>query len=138
MKNRFRHARGLHLLELLAVVTIIGIMTAASMPVYTHYVVKARRLEAAGALSKLALAMEQYHIENATYRDATLKALHLSESIANGQYQLVIQTETDSDYLIAAEPVANQAKYDVSCAALALSANGEKTITGSGKVDECW
>jgi len=125
-------------MEMLAVLAIISIVTTFAIPLYSQYLVHTRRLEAAGSLSRLALAMEQYHIEHNTYQGATLTDLHFPETIAKNNYQLTIFSTDTNAFLLAANPLGKQAEKDQSCAVLTLHSNGEKGISGPGKVDECW
>lgn len=129
---------GFHLVELLIVLAMIGILTALSLPIYSQYVVHTRRLEAARTLSKLMIAMEQYHIEHNTYQDVTLATLNFSELIVKNNYRLLIQAAHHYDYVLVAKPLGQQAEKDSRCAELTLASNGEKGITGLGKAEECW
>ncbi len=138
VKNYFLSPNGFHLLELLIAIAIIGLLAALSFPVYSQYRVQERRLEAAEILSKLAIAMEEYHVAQNTYEDATLAALNFPESIVDGRYQLAIPLATATDYRLTATPVGDQAEKDTACATLILSADGEKEISGPGKVNDCW
>ncbi|MBX3709051.1 MAG: prepilin-type N-terminal cleavage/methylation domain-containing protein [Gammaproteobacteria bacterium] len=138
MHQPYYFQRGFHFVEVLVSIAIISITAALSFPLYSQYVVHARRLEAASILSKLAIAMEQFHIEHNTYQNATLIALNFPEKIAKNNYQLIIQAATHSEYLLIAKPLGSQSEKDMACAALTLSSNGEKGITGSGNTMECW
>ncbi|TAK74678.1 MAG: prepilin-type N-terminal cleavage/methylation domain-containing protein [Gammaproteobacteria bacterium] len=138
VRGCYKSSPGFHLLELLIVMAMIGLLAALSLPLYSQYVVQERRLEAAAMLSKLAIAMEEYHVDQNTYQNATLAALGFSEIIVDGYYQLSIPTETADDYLLMATPLGAQAAKDTACASLTLQANAKKGITGSGKVEECW
>jgi type IV pilus assembly protein PilE len=138
MDELFKTTRGFHLIEILMVLAIISIVTAFALPLYSQYMTGTRRLEAANTLSRLAVAMERFHIENNTYENATLAALSFPETIAKNNYHLAIQSASNNDYSLIAEPVGNQAEKDPRCAALILSANNKKTVTGPGSVAECW
>lgn len=138
MKQSLYLAHGFHFIELLTTVALIGIVTALCLPLYSQYSVQARRMEAANTLSKLAIAMEQFHIEHHNYRDATLAALHVSETIAKNNYRVAIQNATETDYQLIAIPQGKQAEQDVQCASLILQGNTQKSVTGLGKVEECW
>ena len=79
--------RGFHLLEILATLTIISLLIAVSLPVYTQYLVKAKRAEVV-TVSKLAFAMEQFHLEHDTYEHARLADLQIPQTVAKNHYQL--------------------------------------------------
>lgn len=127
--------RGFHFIEVLIVLIIIGLLTAVSLPIYTQYLRNTHRLEAVTTLAKLALALEHYFIAHQTYQGATLQNLQFSEYIAHHAYQLMMRLE-DNHYLLKAQPTAQH--IDPLCQTLILDANGEKKITGTGSVEQCW
>lgn len=127
---------GFHLIELIITLVIISILTSISVPIYSHYIVQGNRLEAIVALGKLATAMERYYLQKGTYKHATFKTLGLSQFIKNN-YRLKIESVAE-DYKLIAIPINTQAERDTKCGTLTLAANGEKTISGSGKVRACW
>lgn len=129
---------GFSLLEILIVISIISILATISMPMYSHHIVRVKRLEAETMLSRLAIAMEQFHLENNSYQAATLSTLHFPEQIASGRYQLMIQSANDYDYLLLAKPIGTQAENDTACGDLKLEASGVKSISGSATIEECW
>lgn len=129
---------GFTLMEILSVIAIISIISTLSFPLYTDYLIHTRRLEAASILSKLAVAMEQFHIEHNTYENATLAALNFSEVISKNNYRLMIQTANNDDYTLSAIPLGKQAEKDLACATLTIKSNHQKGVTGNGKVNECW
>lgn len=130
------YKNGFHLIELLIVLVIIGILASISLPIYHSYFVKANRLAAEEELLKLALAMEHYQETHNSYRDASLSNLNFPQYIVSGQYQLHIAFADDTDYLLQAEPLAEQASADVMCGKLSITANGAKL--SEGKTAYCW
>jgi type IV pilus assembly protein PilE len=129
---------GFNLLELMITLSIVGILFAISLPIYSEHIVREKRLEAEMNLIKLANALEKYFFLNNTYEDATLSRLNFSDKIADKQYQLQIVSATHSTFLINAIPLGNQAKKDVLCRTLSLDSVGNKKMTGSGSLAECW
>jgi type IV pilus assembly protein PilE len=129
--------KGFHLIEILITLAIISILTAFCLPLYSKYIVQTRRLEATTTLSTLAIAMEKFQIEHNTYEGATLAALSFSDTAKNN-YHVFIQSATNNDYTLVAEPYAKQAEKDAECASLILHADNKKEISGYGKVRECW
>jgi len=129
---------GFHLIEILISLSLVSLLAAISLPIYSHYFVKEKRYEAFSTLNKLAIALEQYHIENDTYENATLKKLKFPEKVVNGNYQLQLQSLRADSYRVMAKPIGQQARKDTMCGGLILNSIGEKRITGSGKVEECW
>jgi type IV pilus assembly protein PilE len=130
--------RGFHLIEILSTVAILSILVALSLPIYSQYTIGVKRIEAENTLSKLAIAMEKFHVEHNTYENATLEALHFPATIVRNNYRLTIQTAANNHYILIAEPLGKQAEKDQHCAGLILYSNDKKGVTGSGNVEECW
>jgi type IV pilus assembly protein PilE len=128
---------GFSLFELLTVVAILSILSALCFPIYSQHILQAKRTEATLSLTKLALALEQHYSTQRTYKNATLKTLGFPEKIADDRYQLSLAT-TETSYKVAAEPLATQAEKDTLCGTLTLNTQGEKGLTGSGKLKDCW
>jgi type IV pilus assembly protein PilE len=128
---------GFNLIEMLITLSIIGILSATCLPLYSSHITKERRIEAAIILNKLAVALEQFFITHQNY-DATLERLGFKTQIADNHYQLAITKATGSEFIIEAQPSAAQAAKDSQCGTLALNSVGEKTITGTGTVNDCW
>ena len=138
MKKKMSSLYGFHLIEILSVLAMVAILISLSIPIYSQYYVHERRLEAAHMLSKLSIELEKFYIENNTYQNASLSSLHFPEFIAKENYRLLIQSANHNHYLIAAKPIGKQLTKDKLCAALMLNSNGEKTISGTGTVEDCW
>lgn len=63
-----RYQSGFNLVELLAVVLIVGLISAIALPSYNKYVVSTRRAEAQSALLGLANAIERHKLRTGSYR----------------------------------------------------------------------
>lgn len=133
-----RNPSGFSLFEILTTLVIIGILAGLCLPLYSQHLTTERRLEAKIALEKLAATLENYYTTHNTYRGTTLEQLGISAFIAKNNYQLSITALTDTTFSLAAKPLANQAQQDSMCGTLLLNAVGEKNITGSGKIADCW
>lgn len=133
-----KNLNGFTLVEMMLTLAIIIGLLIFGLPTFLQYLVNERRLEAAGILSKLAIAMEKYQLENNTYAGATLEKLNFPTLIVKDHYHLIIQYATDKDFLILATPRGSQAEKDKQCETLTLRATGEKGITGTGNVSDCW
>jgi type IV pilus assembly protein PilE len=66
-----RNASGFSALELLAAVTIVGILASLVVPSYHVYVARSRVLDAAMQLSDHRAKMEQYFLDRRSYVDAS-------------------------------------------------------------------
>ncbi len=127
---------GFHLIELLIVLSIIGILLGYALPNYSAHLITAERLIAKTALLQLAGNMEAYFTEHNTYEGANFNTLKSSELVAKNHYRLVIQTLRPSYFKLAAIPQENQ--QDTQCSSLLLDSRGEKQSSGWGKLEDCW
>ncbi len=130
--------KGFSLIEMLVVLAIITVIAAIAYPAYTEHVVASRRAEATVALSDLAARVERYYSENNTYVGATIVGMNAPSTTENGFYNLQITAATATTYSIQAVPTGAQASADTACATLTLNQLGQKGITGSGTVQNCW
>src|SRR5438552_858254 len=106
---------GFNLIELLLVLSIIGILLAIAVPNYSHHLVQERRLAAETELLRLAGLMEAFYTQYNTYEGATFAQLEASESIAQNNYRLVIQSQSATGFELAAIPQNQQAERDARC-----------------------
>lgn len=66
---------GFTLIELMAVVVIIGIISAIAIPSYVEYIENTHRRATEGQMKSLAQALERYHAKNFSYQGATIANL---------------------------------------------------------------
>jgi type IV pilus assembly protein PilE len=67
--------KGFTLVELMIVVTIVGILTAIAIPAYTDYVIRGRLVEAPAALADGRIKLEQsFQDNNGSYASGTCPA----------------------------------------------------------------
>lgn len=129
---------GFHLLEIIIVIFMVSFLASFGFPLYPDHFVHENRLAAGIALSKLAIQMEKYYVENNSYEKATLARVHFPEWIGNNSYQLIIKSASRHGYQLLAKPLKKQAEKDAFCSSLTLNASGEKGITGNGSIETCW
>jgi type IV pilus assembly protein PilE len=120
------YQNGFSLFELLITLSIVSILAISGSYWYGTYVTKARRLQAAGTLSELAVAMEAYQIEYGSYENAELAKLNVNMAASKPYYEFKIESATATDYVLTAIAHGNQASNDQDCASLSLNAKGEK------------
>lgn len=68
-----KRKNGFTLIELMLVVTIIGILSAIALPMYKDYILRAQLTEGISALGTMRVKMEQYFQDNRTYAGACME-----------------------------------------------------------------
>ena len=126
---------GFTLMELMIVVTVIGILAAIAYPSYTEYVRRSKRVDAQTELLEMAQFMERYYTENNSYVDAVLPVTESPKDAANKAYDIEFAAApTASAYTLRAVPK-NSMDGD-GCGTLTLTSTGVKGAGGT--VSECW
>mgnify|MGYP000179081462 CR=1 FL=1 len=121
--------QGFTLIELVIVVTIIGIIVSIALPNYYDSVRKTRRSEAQTALVQNMNVMERYFTENSRYDNI----LDASLAIESTNYYDINLVTSATSYSLSAAPQNSQTSD--SCGTLSISSIGAKNKTGTGK---CW
>lgn len=130
-------SRAFTLVELLIVVAIVGILAAIAIPSYNSYIIRANRSEGTTALLNLANRMEQYFVRENTYATATLERVGVSANTENNLYTLSLENLGVTTYTLRATPQGSQAQ-DTQCEAFTYDQLGNKGVSGSGSVEDCW
>ena len=65
--QKMKSEKGMTLIELMAVVIIVGILAAVAIPMYTGYMVRARRADAKTSLEQLRASQEMFRAERGRY-----------------------------------------------------------------------
>jgi type IV pilus assembly protein PilE len=130
-------SKGFTLIELVVAIAIVGILTAIAIPNYTQSVLKSRRKAAAACVVEQATFMERFYTTNLTYAGAVLP-LGGCRTDLNGFYNLAFNgVPTATTYGILATAVGGQTA-DADCLNMGINQTGQKTISGSGTVQQCW
>lgn len=134
--NKFKATQnGFSLIELMIVVSIIGILASIAVPAYQEYVRKGRAAEATSNLADLRIKMEQCFQDTRAYNNAACEIFCAPTSGAvNFTYTCTDRTATT--YTIAAAGVAGQG---MSSFAFSVDQNNGKLSTYDGTSGTgCW
>ncbi len=131
-----KNFRGFSLIELMITVTIMGILVSIALPEYSQHYRRAQRLTAEVELLKLTSALEEYFVTNNSYQGASLEKLNFPTLVADGRYELAINTLENSFFRVQATPIAKQSAD--ACGILSVNSRGEKSISGTEKSVDCW
>ena len=137
-----RNEKGFSLIELMIVVTIVGILAAITIPAYNKNIEKTRRIGAASNLLQFANAMERHYSEQTpfTYAGATAGTAttdtftNQSPKTGVAFYTLSVAS-TANTYTLTATPTSAQGSDG--CGNLTLTNAGVKGVSSS-TVTECW
>ena len=123
--------RGYTLIELLACVLIVALLSALALPGYRGVVLRAHRNEARLALLGIQAQQERDYIERHRYTD-TLAATQ-SEG---GRYDLAITlTDEGQRYVASAQPRRDSGQaQDSACTLLSINESGERAASS----EACW
>jgi len=140
---------GVTLLELMAVVVILGILASIAIPSYRMYVLRAQRVDATAALLRVAAAQEKFYLQNNTYT-TTLGSGGLNLGSGNqtekGWYTLSVAAPTGftigTAYTATATATSGQNQYrDTDCRTFTIRETGERGAANSGgtaNTAACW
>lgn len=130
-----RRIRGVTLLELLIVVTILGVLIAFAYPNYRDFTARAERTEAKAKLLEIATLQERFYLSENRY--GTLPELGYSDPLLteSGRYTLTI-TANDAVNFTATAAYNHSGGELGRCTTISLDGRGNKTSTGS--VGNCW
>lgn len=147
--------RGFTLIELMAVVLIIGILAAIAYPSYEQYVRQARRTDGHGALLHTAGQLEKFYSQCGQYTTAittgsisACSGLGMSATSPDRHYSLTVTTGnvgtvSAQTYTLTAAPrttptPASPQVNDTECGSLTLTNAGVKGRSGTGPMSRCW
>lgn len=135
--------RGFTLIELMIVVTIVGILVGIALPSYFDSVRKGRRGQAKSDLVELAQRAERFRTINHTYAGffTPLPAADKKSPRQGADTHYLISEVADgtqNTFTFQAVPQGGQTS-DTRCGTLTINQAGVKTESGTaGDVSECW
>jgi len=155
---RFNRVRGFTLIELMIVITIVGLLSSLAYPSFTEYVVRAKRQTAQEALYRITSQQEQFFADNKTYArnlqdlgfDNDLMAIDDEGQIvpfgtSDKNYGLTMiwvgaatAAGTTLTYAVYAWPYGAQYTRDIKCGSMWLDEGGQRWTYGSAGTDDCW
>lgn len=134
---------GFTIIELLIVVTILGILTAIAFPLYQDYVQNARRSEGKSMLTEVMQRQERFFTKNNQYT-TDLKSLNYNQDPASsekGWYQVSASGKCSGGLTqcVRLEAVPQKSQKMDDCGTLVMTSRGTKDVTNAtASVDECW
>jgi len=119
-------------------VAVVGILAALAFPSYQNYVLESGRADAKAALYGASQTLERCFTRYGAYDDAACPMQQGdTEMSENDKYQLTVTATTSTTFDLTAAPQGPQTK-DGECANFTLDHRGDKGVSGSGTVEDCW
>ena len=134
------------LIELLTVITILGVLTAIAVPGFRQHLQSARRAEATGALLQIAVRQEQFMLQHRRYAAAAELSLHPPDGLGFNSrmikhYDISIGSHA-TGYLASAQVrVSGAQNSDSRCRSFFIDATGAQTALdqqGATTTGHCW
>jgi type IV pilus assembly protein PilE len=125
---------GMTLIELLIVVTVMGILLAIAVPAYSSYMLRVHRTEAIRMLLQASMCQERIYAGRSSYDTSQC---HPSSEHQRYQITYASPDTRDRSYIAMATP--KGAQLDDPCGSLSLDQNGARGISARDiSVMKCW
>jgi type IV pilus assembly protein PilE len=141
-----RRSSGVTLIELMAVVIVLGTLAVIAMPSYRQFTIRSQRTEAKTALLQLATNQERFYLQNNRYGTiAELAAANFPTASENNVYTLTLATTNgwQRDYTATAAPTAGggtngvDMTVDADCATFTITSQGVRDAAPDPN-SNCW
>lgn len=145
-----KRVAGFTLLELLMVVTIMGILAAIAYPGYQQYITRSKRGLGKSTLVQVLDRQAQFFVDNKAFA-TDLTALGFGAngfaidkagrevSTSSGERVYIVQLAAGASataFTLEAVPQLSQATKDSACGTLRVTSTGVKSVSGTGT--DCW
>jgi type IV pilus assembly protein PilE len=142
--ERRKRMLGVTLLELMAVVMVIGILSIVAMPAYRNYAMRAQRIDAKNALLRLATNQERFYLQNRRYGGTADLADPLlgfnPPNSEKGAYAITVPVANNNTFTatatVRAGGVIDQTR-DTECVSFSITAQGVRTAAPDPN-QRCW
>jgi type IV pilus assembly protein PilE len=137
MKNKKN--RGMTLIELLIVVTIVAILASIALPSWDSQVKKSRRADARNALMSVQVEQEKYRADNGSYA-SSMSALGLGtyNSTSRDYYNVSIVSSSATAFVASAAPNTTCGQNGDDCGTFAINQSGPDGSGSYASISDCW
>jgi type IV pilus assembly protein PilE len=135
MGQQLRLSQGFTLVECAVVCAMVGILASIALPSYRDQQLRAQRLDAVEALSRLQNAQEQYRSQHGSYASDWQALRGVSATSSQGHYRLVLASHGPESYRATAQATGPQTQ-DKAC--LAISLDMKLGFATTGPSPACW
>ncbi|WP_101048495.1 type IV pilin protein [Macromonas nakdongensis] len=136
MKKVAQPQIGFTLIEMMIVISAIGIIASIAIPRYTDYILRSRRADAHNTILRIQQDQARFRATNTTYgNESTTPALPYATISPERYYDIAVTSPTSTGYVITASPRDSQAR-DTTCSTITLTISGITETFGPTNV--CW